>query len=359
MLASPPNTVMLKTLVWGGYHRNEDGSIAHATHGAGHFRELDDPSEISTCLNAGNQLIWLDLADPSEDELNLIAQEFNLHPLAMEDAAKGNQRPKIDDYEHFYFMVVFALEQIEEPGRDGRPVPTGRFRIQEVDLFIGERFLITAHRAPLPFLDDMRERWRKNSQAINEGIGVLVYTMLDGIVDEYFPVLDSIIERVEELEEVLFTGVVHQGRMYDMRSLFQIKRDLLNLRRVIAPERDALLVLARQEIHLFDRKIAVYFQDVYDHVVRVTDSIDIYQDLLTNALESYLSLVNNNLNQVMKTLTSLTVMLVVPTLIAGIYGMNFDNMPELRWDFGYPFALLLMALSAGSLFMYFRRKRWL
>ena len=349
---------MLKTLVWEGYHRaganGADGAVSN-----GHFRQLDDPNLISECLAAGDQLIWLDLSDPTPEEMALIAQEFNLHPLAVEDAGKGNQRPKIDAYDTFYFMVVYALEQIEQAGPDGRMQTTGRFRIQEVDLFIGERYLITVHRTPLAFLDQLGERWRKNSQAINEGIGVLVYTLLDGIVDEYFPVLDSIIERVEELEEVLFTGVVHEGRMYDMRSLFQIKRDLLNLRRVIAPERDALLVLARQEIHLFDRKIAVYFQDVYDHVVRVTDAIDIYQDLLTNALESYLSLVNNNLNQVMKTLTSLTVMLVVPTLIAGIYGMNFDNMPELHWDFGYPFALLLMALSAGTLFYYFRRKRWL
>lgn len=347
---------MLTTHVWEGYHRTADGVIS--TNGKGQFREIQDPHEIKQCLDAGDQLIWLDLTAPTEDELKLIAEEFTLHPLAIEDAGRGNQRPKIDDYENFYFMVIFALENVMEE-RDGTQVATGRFRIQEVDLFIGERFLITVHRAPLPLVDEARERWRKNSQAISEGIGVLVYTLLDGIVDAYFPVLDSIIERVEELEEVLFTGVVHQGRTYDMRSLFQIKRDLLNLRRVIAPERDALLVLARQEIHLFDRKIAVYFQDVYDHVVRVTDSIDIYQDLLTNALESYLSLVNNNLNQVMKTLTSLTVMLVVPTLIAGIYGMNFDNMPELHWEFGYPFALLLMATSAGSLFVYFRRKRWL
>ncbi|HEU5318475.1 MAG TPA: magnesium/cobalt transporter CorA [Chloroflexota bacterium] len=350
---------MLKTLVWEGYHRAGANGADGAVETNGHFRELDDPSLISECLAAGDQLIWLDLSDPTPEEMALVAGEFGLHPLAVEDAGKGNQRPKIDPYDTFYFMVVYALEQIEEAGPDGRMRSTGRFRIQEVDLFIGERYLITVHRAPLAFLDQLGDRWRKNSQAINEGIGVLVYTLLDGIVDEYFPVLDSIIERVEELEEVLFTGVVHEGRMYDMRSLFQIKRDLLNLRRVIAPERDALLVLARQEIHLFDRKIAVYFQDVYDHVVRVTDAIDIYQDLLTNALESYLSLVNNNLNQVMKTLTSLTVMLVVPTLIAGIYGMNFDNMPELHWEFGYPFALLLMALSAGTLFYYFRRKRWL
>jgi len=351
---------MLKTLVWEGYNRDLVGQSGNASgNGTGHLRELEDPRQIKQCLDAGDQLIWLDLTDPQPEELELIAREFSLHPLAIEDAGKGNQRPKIDDYEHFYFMVIFALEQVTEERPDGRSANTGRFRIQEVDLFIGERFLITVHQAPIPFLDTMRERWSHNSQATNEGIGVLVYTVLDGIVDAYFPVLDSIVERVEELEEVLFTGVVHQGRMYDMRSLFQIKRDLLNLRRVIAPERDALLVLARQEIHLFDRKIAVYFQDVYDHVVRVTDSIDIYQDLLTNALESYLSLVNNNLNQVMKTLTSLTVMLVVPTLIAGIYGMNFDNMPELHWEYGYPFALMLMALSAGSLFFYFKRRRWL
>jgi magnesium transporter len=346
---------MLKTLVWEGYHRDLRGQIASN----GHFKEVEDPRQIRQCLDSGDQLLWLDLTAPEPEELQLIAQEFNLHPLAVEDAGKGNQRPKIDEYETFYFMVVFAIDQIVEQEEGGRRVDTGRFRIQEVDLFIGDRFLITVHRQPLAFVEQLTGRWRQNSQAIQEGIGVLVYTLLDGIVDAYFPVLDSIIERVEELEEVLFTGVVHEGRRYDMRSLFQIKRDLLNLRRVIAPERDALLVLSRQEIHLFDRKVAVYFQDVYDHVVRVTDAIDIYQDLLTNALESYLSLVSNNLNQVMKTLTSLTVILVVPTLIAGIYGMNFENMPELKWEFGYPFALSLMAFSVGALFVYFRRKRWL
>lgn len=350
---------MLKTFVWEGYRRGLDGHNGHA--GAnGHFKELEDPHQIKSCLDAGDQLLWMDLTAPTPEELQLIAEEFSLHPLAVEDAGKGNQRPKIDEYDTFYFMVVFAIEHIHEEVEGVRAAAaTGRFRIQEVDLFIGERFLVTVHRSPLPLLEQMSERWRHNTHAIDEGIGVLVYTLLDGIVDAYFPVLDSIIERVEELEEVLFTGVVHQGRTYDMRSLFQIKRDLLNLRRVIAPERDSLLVLTRQEIHLFDRKIAVYFQDVYDHVVRVTDAIDIYQDLLTNALESYLSLVNNNLNQVMKTLTSLTVMLVVPTLIAGIYGMNFENMPELKWEYGYPFALSLMAFCAAGLFIYFRRKRWL
>ena len=273
---------MLKTLVWEGFHRDLQGQATSN----GHFKELEDARQIRQCLAAGDQLLWLDLTAPEPDELELITREFGLHPLAVEDAGKGNQRPKIDEYDTFYFMVVFAIDQIMEEREENQgpaaPQGTGRFRIQEVNLFIGDRFLITVHREPLPFLEQLTGRWRQNSQAIQEGIGVLVYTLLDGIVDAYFPVLDSIIERVEELEEVLFTGVVHEGRRYDMRSLFQIKRDLLNLRRVIAPERDALLVLSRQELHLFDRKVAVYFQDVYDHVVRVTDAIDIYQDLLTN-----------------------------------------------------------------------------
>lgn len=348
---------MLKTLVWEGYHRGADGMIRGNSNG--HFREIEDPADISDCVTREDYLIWVDLTSPTPEELALVAKEFNLHPLAVEDAAKQSQRPKIDEYETFYLMVVFAIEAAIGPGSGGAALPTGKYRTQEIDLFIGQRFLITVHPLALPYMEQMLESWRHNSRAIDEGIGVLVYTLLDGIVDAYFPVLDGIIERVEELEEVLFTGVVHQGKTYDMRSLFQIKRDLLQLRRLIAPERDALLVLTRQEIHLFDRKVALYFQDIYDHVVRVTDQIDIYQDLLTNALESYLSLVSNNLNQVMKTLTSLTVILVVPTLIAGIYGMNFDNMPELRWEYGYPFALGLMALSAVTLFLYFRRKGWI
>src|SRR6266545_418956 len=357
---------MLKTLVWELDQKAKGAAAAGVHAGAhnGHFRELDDPAVISNLLADEQHLLWLDLTAPSDDELRLIAEEFSLHPLAVEDAAKQQQRPKIDEYENHYFMVVFAIEVLTPPEGAGTAepdqlLPTNNFNIHEIDLFIGKRFLITVHKGPLPYLNDLLDRWRHNSRAIDEGIGVLLYTLLDGIVDGYFPVLDDIIERVEELEENLFTNVVHQGKRYDMRSLFQVKRDLLQLRRVIAPERDTLLILARQEVHLFEHNITVYFQDVYDHVMRVTEAIDVYQDLLTNALESYLSLVSNNLNQVMKTLTSFTVILATPTVIAGIYGMNFDNMPELHWTYGYPFALGLMLLTALLLFVYFRRKGWI
>lgn len=350
---------MLKTFIW------ERPDASHSAHPNGQFQELENHTLISDHLEAANGLLWVDLTAPTPEEIALMADEFQLHPLAVEDATKQRQRPKIDEYDTFYFMVVFAIDVVETPADStgssgGEPVAaSSRVATHEIALFIGQRYLITVHTDPLPFIEQALNRWKHNSRAINEGIGVLVYTLLDGIVDAYFPVLDYIVERVEELEETLFTNIIREGKRYDMRSLFQIKKDLLQLRRVIAPERDALLVLARQEIPLFDRKVAVYFQDVYDHVVRVTDSIDIYQDLLTNALESYLSLISNNLNQVMKTLTSLTVILAVPTVIAGIYGMNFDNMPELGWTYGYPVALGMMALLALLIFLYFRRRGWI
>jgi magnesium transporter len=244
----------------------------------------------------------------------------------------------------------------------GEQLAGAKVRLHEIDLFIGERYLITVHEEPVPLFETLAGRWRQNRRVLDEGIGVLVYTLLDAIVDAYFPILDGIVDRIETLEEALFTEAERGGRPAepgDVRDLFQVKKDLLQMRRVIAPERDAMLVLTRQEAKLFDRRVAVYFQDVYDHIVHLTDTIDVYQDLLTNALDSYLAIVSNNLNQVMKTLTALTVILMVPTLIAGVYGMNFEQMPELHWAHGYPLALALMALAGAGLFVYFRRKGWI
>jgi magnesium transporter len=328
-------------------------------------REVDDPTEISDLLEAPDHYLWLDLTSPSAEELRLIAEEFSLHPLAVEDAAEHSQRPKIEQYDGFYLMVVFAITAGAEDGTsaDAEGHLTGtKVRLHEIDLFIGERYLITVHDEPVPLFESLAGRWRQNRRVLDEGIGVLVYTLLDAVVDAYFPILDGIVDRIEALEETLFTDAENGGRPADPRDvhdLFQVKKDLLQMRRVVAPERDAMLVLTRQEARLFDRRISIYFQDVYDHIVHLTDTIDVYQDLLTNALDSYLAIVSNNLNQVMKTLTALTVILMVPTLIAGVYGMNFEQMPELRWTYGYPLALGMMGLAGAGLFVYFRRKGWI
>jgi magnesium transporter len=336
---------------------------------------LEDPARISDCMADGRACVWVDLTDPTPEELAMVQEEFGLHPLAVEDAARQAQRPKIEAYEGTYFMVVFAIELNADmvkvgsvfDDQDDSVAPAYRlgwlagtpFHLHEVDLFIGKNFLVTSHAVPLPVIDRTWNRWLANPVSSEEGIGSVTYRVLDAMVDEYFPVLDGIVEEVEELEQRLF-NMAHRGaKNEDLRALFRIKRDLLQLRRVLGPERDAVLVLSRGDMQLFDRKVGFYFQDVYDHIARLTDSLDVYQDMLTNALESYLSLVSNNLNEVMKTLTSVTVMFMAPTLIAGIYGMNFQYMPELEWAYGYPFALALMLGSVVGTFIFFRRREWI
>ena len=365
---------MLKTLVW---HPTVVDPNAPVPTGPGIVpvvQELADATEISTILAAGNACVWLDLVGATPEELALIREEFSLHPLAIEDAARQAQRPKLESYDETYFMVVFAIEmnealarvgnvfEVDDPERATRKsgwLEGTPFHLHEVDLFIGSRFLITSHSVPLPVIDKVWKRWALQPGPIEGGTGTVTYRVLDAIVDEFFPVLDGIVEEVEELEQRLFTQVQKGAKNNDLRALFRIKRDLLQLRRVLGPERDAVLALSRQDIPLFGRHVIFYFQNVYDHIARLTDSLDVYQDMLTNALESYLSLVSNNLNEVMKTLTSVTVMFMVPTLIAGIYGMNFKVMPELESDLGYPFALTLMIGSAVALFVYFRRREWI
>lgn len=375
---------MLRTLVW----RPKPGKAKVAAAVSGvvtalgledeRVHALDDPTRISDCLADGRACVWLDLIDPTPQELSMIQEEFGLHPLAIEDAARQAQRPKIELYDGTYFMVAFAIDpnpdammigdvlEVRHQDQEEEPLPHSLgwmhgspYLLHEIDLFIGRNFLITSHAVPLPVIDRAWTRWHQQMVNNEEGTGSVTYRVLDTIVDDYFPVLDGIVEQVEELEQRLFT-MVHKGaKNDDLRTLFRIKRDLLRLRRVLGPGRDTILTLLRGDIPLFDRKHAYYFQDVYDHIARLTDSLDVYQDMLTNALESYLSLVSNNMNEVMRRLTALTIMLMVPTLIAGVYGMNFAHMPELEWQYGYPLSIVLMGGSSGGVFWYFRRLQWI
>jgi Mg2+ and Co2+ transporter CorA len=203
-------------------------------------RELDDPTQISDLLASPGHYLWLDLTKPSREELRLIAEEFSLHPLAVEDAAEHSQRPKIEQYDDFYLMVVFAITTGAGPAADD--FAGTRVRLHEIDLFIGERYLISVHEEPFPLFEALADRWRHNRRVLDEGIGVLVYTLLDAVVDAYFPILDGIVDRIESLEEALFAGgEPRRGatESVDVRELFRVKKDLLQMRRVVAPERDA------------------------------------------------------------------------------------------------------------------------
>lgn len=304
-----------------------------------------DPRDVSELLKEKRTLLWLDVVQPAPEELELLQREFGFHELAIEDVARPHQRPKLEEYDNFYLLVFYSLSLAEADGS---------LQSREIDLLAGENYLVTIHADALPEIDEAMGRWRRNDETIGHGIGTLFYSLLDSLVDAYFEVSDGLAEEVADLEERIFRVDTET-----VAAVFALKKRLLSLRRILGPERDAVNVLMRQDIPLLDRRTVVYLRDVYDHLVRVTDTIDLHNDLLTSALDAHLSNISNRLNQVMKTLTVITTILMSAALIAGIYGMNFRNMPELEWQFGYPWALGLMVAVGLALYAVFRRKRWL
>lgn len=303
--------------------------------------------KLGHLISDPSSLVWIDLADPTTEELQRIAEEFSFHPLAVEDAHKRHQRPKIDIYDRFFFLVFYAVRESSD-GID--------FETQEIDFFIGPNYLVTVHHGSCVEIQGTVERWRENAPSGDHaGAAILLYSILDAMVDNYFPVLDSVAERTGELEQLIFDSRGHQA----LALIFTLRKNLLALRRILAPERDLMSTLARRDVELLGQETSIYFQDVYDHVLRVTDAIDTYRDLLAGALDAYLSVTSNNLNQVMRTLTSWSIILMSLALVAGIYGMNFVLFPSQNWRPGFAFAMSLMFAIGVGLFAWFKRIEWL
>lgn len=305
-------------------------------------REVEDPADISEVVGDG-RVVWVDLVDPSEDDLSCIREEFELHPLAMEDARKHGQRPKLEQYPSHAFVVLYSKEHAE------------------VDLFVGPNWLVSV-RATNPKgercdIDGIRARFERTRGA-DTSVGFLLYTILDHVVDGYFAATDASEDRIEDFEERVFGEEAADERVVQ-QELFQIRKDLLVFRRRVAPLREILAMLLRGEVAWVNGSALVHLQDVYDHVLRALDQIDSQREVLGNAVDAHLALISNRMNRVMKTMTSWGAILLGSTLIAGIYGMNFQHMPELGWKYGYPFALALMVLLTVVLAAVFRRRSWL
>ncbi len=310
------------------------------------LRHRLDRTEIEYLLADDQNVLWLDLERPTDEDLRFLASEFNLHPLALEDAGKQHQRPKIDRYDGMTFIVFYDIDWVEE---------TSRIDEHELDIFVGRNFLITVHHEPIEEIAEVAIRFQENVAEIERGVGTLLYSLLDTIVDHYFPVVDQIGACIADLERRVFANRETQG----VHDTFALRKELITMRRVVAPERDVLASLARRELPLVGAAVSPYFQDVNDHVVRVTDAIDGYRDLLDTTFDAYQSLNAESTNRVIKTMTAYTIILMAVTLIAGIYGMNFEHMPELGTRFGYPAALLAMLVVGFWLRGYFKRKGWL
>lgn len=312
------------------------------------FQRVTSIEQASAVKDNPGAVLWLDLHSPSQQELDTLRQEFHLHPLAIEDASHEHQRPKIEEYENFYFVVFYSvcLKKNHE-GLD----------IAELDMFLGENYLITIHYHTVPELDEAERRWTRNVKQLEWGVGVLLYSLLDALVDGYFPAVDELADRIEELEDSLFSRRERQNVV--TQKLLELKKEFLPLRRIVTPERDVLNNLTNRDSPIFEKHTLVYFRDIYDHISRLTDALDLYRDQLSTTMDANLSIISNDLNVVMRTLTSASIILMVDSLLAGIWGMNFVFIPELRLHYGYFGALALMALISIILLFVFKRLKWL
>src|SRR6266487_115393 len=312
------------------------------------FQRISNIDQINEVRDDPDAILWLDIWQPTEEDLNAIAHKFHLHPLAIEDATVEHQRPKVEEYENFYFVVFYTV---------GGDEKSQELDLREVDMFLGKNYLITTHQQTIPELDEAEKRWTRNSKQLEWGVGILFYSLLDTIVDHYFPTVDMLVDQAEDLEDRLFSGATRDTK--STQQLLNLRRQFLTMRRIAAPERDVLNVLTNRDTPIFDEHATLYFRDIYDHITRLADTIDLYRDQLSTTMDANLSIVSNNLNKVMRTLTVASIILMIDALIASIYGMNFINIPELKLQYGYFGVLVLMALLSVSLILLFRRMKWL
>ncbi|HEY4400643.1 MAG TPA: magnesium/cobalt transporter CorA [Acidimicrobiia bacterium] len=314
----------------------------------------DAPTDqLADLIDPKQALLWVDCVDPAESELDSLTKQLQISHLAAEDLHHGGQRTKLEHYHDHFHVAVHDCTLVDD-------VLTTR----EIDIVFGDGWLLSVRQAsdnpsdPAPFaLDLVTRRFemeRSEEDAWDEGF--LLWSFLDVIVDRYFDVADRFDDRLDDVEEIVFSADTGDNIP---KEVFDLRRGMVHFRRAVAPLREVLAQLLRREAECLGDEAIVHMQDVYDHVLRVTDWIETQRDLLTGLLEADLAVVSNRMNQVMKRMTSWGAILLGSTLIAGIYGMNFKDIPELNWTFGYPAALGSMLALTLFLYFWFKRRNWL
>ena len=310
-------------------------------------RKLGDieKRDIREYVSRTECLVWVALYNPEPDELTEMQMEFGLHELAVEDASHGHQRPKIEEYGDSLFAVLHTVE----PGEEG--ISTG-----EVAVFVGENYVLSVRSRTGHGFGNVRARCEREPHLLRQGPGFVFYALMDTIVDRYFPVLEGVEDELEAVEDRIFSG--HSARS-NIEALYELKQKLTTLKHAAGPLLDATGKLHGGRVPHVCAGTQDYFRDVYDHLIRINQSIDSLRDTVTTAISVNLSLITLQENETTRRIAAYAALVAVPTMIAGVYGMNFKNMPELSWEFGYPLALSIMAILDGVLFYRLRKARWL
>ncbi len=311
--------------------------------GDGVLREIEPADARAATLDPG-RFAWVHVQSLDREKAqSYLESEFGFHELAVEDSLSPYERPTFQSYPGHHFLTLSVVEPDPEEGE----------RFIEVGIFILETAVVTVVRESCTLVERWLERWRKNPHAVASRPDWLVHALLDATVDEYFPIVDRIEDEIEDMADL-----VYAGKGFDISRISSYRHRLLELRKRNGPTRDILNGLLRRDLPFIGVDVAPYFQDVYDHTLRIHEGIETNREALTSVMEAHMSMVSNNLNEVMKKMTVISTMLMSAALIAGIYGMNFDRMPELHWAYGYPFSLFLMAAGSLGAFAIFRWKKW-
>ncbi len=341
----PPGTV-----VYLGDRRVEQARITVIDYNADQLNEAVLPSEDECRAYVGRSTVtWINVVGLHDTELlQKIGDLFRLHPLTMEDVANTGQRPKMEDHGDYIFIVLKMLYHNPEQG-DG-------IVAEQVSIVLGSNYVLTFQEVEGDVFGRIRERIRTNSGRIRRmGCDYLAYSLLDSVVDNYFVVLETLGDRIESIHD----AVTARARPETLTEIHQLKREMVFLRKCLWPLRELVSSMEAAESQLIDTQLTPYLRDVYGHITQIIDNLESLRDMLSGTLDIYMTIVSNRMNEVMRVLTVIATIFMPLTFIAGIYGMNFEVMPELKWPLGYAMVWGVMIATAIGMTLFFKRKRWL
>src|SRR5688572_11111060 len=305
-------------------------------------------ADLPELLQDQSAVIWVDMESPTEADEQVLLDVFRFHPLTVEDCRENRHYPKIEEFEGYLYFIVHGVRADTSPER---------FNTIELDGFLGSNYVITYHHDYFRSIANVKQLLLTTPVACQRGTPFLLHQILDQVVDYYSPVLDDFDDRIDKLEDDIFNLKRPNNLM--LSDIMELKRSVLRLRRISIKQMDILHRMSRGEFSLITVEMRPFYRDVYDHLVRVVDLSESYRDLISGSLEAYLSVVSNRLNEIMKVLTIFSAIMLPLTFIAGVYGMNFDNMPELRSKYGYFAVLVIMIVVAVGMLLFFKRRGWI
>ena len=305
--------------------------------------------ELPKLLQQQSRLVWVDLHAPTAEEAAVLLRVFRFHPVAVEDALEDIVHPKVDDYGEYLYVVLHGVFE-DKIGEDGT------VEMHEVDFFVGRHFLVTHHERKSNSVEKIWERLKRQPEFYVGGTDFIFQGIVESMIDRYMPVIEAFDERIDELEDEVFKGTAGPKVL---ERIFGFKRTSLKLRRTIHPQREVIRNLSAGQYALISKEAQILLRDVYDHLFTVAELIETYRDLLAGALDAHLSVTSNKMNQIVKTLTIITTILMPLSVLTGIYGMNFDHIPFAKWQYGFHAMLVVVLGLAGSAGWYVRKSGWL